>query len=100
MSERNPLPYCLAHLAQINPVAAWQPIETAPKDGTVVDVLVNGKRVPDAYWSFSKNADGVPQETAFDCWAKVGQFAGMGGVYPVGVGGEPTHWLKRPEPPS
>lgn len=78
----------------------WQPIATAPKDGTVVDILVNGERVPDAYWSFSKNADGSLHETAYDFWAKKGQYAGMGGVYPVGVGGEPTHWMRRPECPK
>jgi len=37
---------------------SWKPIETAPKDGTVIDLIVNGKHVPNAYWSFSVNADG------------------------------------------
>jgi len=29
----------------------WQPIETAPKDGTVVDLwTIDGERIPDAFW--------------------------------------------------
>ena len=29
----------------------WQPIETAPKDRTKIDILLNGKsRIPEVYW--------------------------------------------------
>lgn len=82
-----------------NKTANWQLIDTAPKDGTVIDLVVNGQRVPSAYWSFSTNADGSPDPTAFDCWAQKGRYAGVGGAYPVGIGGNPTHWMPVPDLP-
>lgn len=41
----------------------WQPIETVPRDGTVVDLWFSGewnRRIPDAYWSEALQA-WVPQ---------------------------------------
>ena len=63
----------------------WQPIETAPKDGTVV--LLAGCRKPVAaawledeidYWHVDDN--------------KLGPFA-LGGP-------APTHWMPLPKPPA
>lgn len=83
-------------------MSEWQPIETAPKDGTAIDVWAGGKRCPDVYWSHSVNADtGEPISSPYDCWAYKGQYVGIGGVYPKGLGiHEPTHWMPLPEPPK
>ena len=55
----------------------WQPIETAPKDGTVFL----------AFW----DKDG---DTRYVC-AKRGRRGG-----PIGLQRPPTHWMPLPEPPK
>jgi Protein of unknown function (DUF551) len=57
----------------------WQPIETAPKDGT--DILVySNERIISAHWS-------VPA----DAWVEV--------VHDYSFAA-PTHWMPLPEPPK
>jgi hypothetical protein len=34
----------------------WQPIDQAPKDGTIVDLWARGKRFAHCFWSPSHNA--------------------------------------------
>jgi hypothetical protein len=61
----------------------WQPIETAPKDGTVVDLLIAGKRFVDCWWR--------KDEGAWDC----------DGGYSLHVrSSDPTHWMPIPEGPE
>lgn len=66
----------------------WQPIETAPKDGT--EILVARAGYGMAVVSFR---DGE--------WCNAGEWCFAGDV---GWGGsmdvEPTHWMPLPEPPS
>lgn len=64
----------------------WQPIETAPKDGT--DILVFTDRgvfeaafVGDSYWEFA-----------------VADFHGC--LCCSGNGDNPTHWMPLPQPPE
>lgn len=58
---------------------AWQPIETAPKDGTIVDLLTkDGVRVTDEWW---KEDDG---EGFWSCLLPDDEF---------------THWMPLPAPP-
>jgi len=72
----------------------WQPIETAPRDGTVIDL-----------WEVEKN---FGASRATDCrWCK---FPIRGGVRegwgygladdPDFLSGEVTHWMPLPEPPT
>jgi hypothetical protein len=65
----------------------WQSIETAPKDGTEIDVWCpeggEGYRVPDAWWS---SVDGH--------WL----YAGQGNSMQWLTG--PTHWMPKPPPPE
>lgn len=65
----------------------WSLIDTAPNDGTLVDLWVGGKRVPDCAW----------------CGAWPGAWCYMGDPdYPQGrlLLGEPTHWMLRPSAPD
>jgi hypothetical protein len=69
----------------------WQLIETAPKDGTVVDLWIMGPRNSGS--------------RAADCWfegEKWLQEFGREGPCEVGemIGDVPTHWMRRPLPPS
>lgn len=80
-------------IARIRAEAEWQPIETAPKDGTRIDIwainhsLFNkpGSRIIDAYWG--RVSDWMGRER--DDW--------------VGAASEhiePTHWRPLPAPPA
>jgi hypothetical protein len=72
--------------------SGWQPIETAPTDGTIIDVWLG---------------DASPADLAFYCaqdkrsadWRWMdGKFRPVGGLGgPVSV--VPTHWMPLPEPP-
>lgn len=67
----------------------WQPIETAPKDGTRVDLwvevsLLGAGRETDCYWD--RGAWFIPANNYGDgCSTYDGQM--------------PTHWMPIPEPP-
>ena len=72
----------------------WQPIETAPTDGTEIDVwsvvnsgqpVADGKRVPDVHWDTTGSLGGF---VAWDCYAD----------WFIAVP-YPTHWMPRPEAP-
>lgn len=58
----------------------WQPIESAPKDGTVVDLWVDGGREADCRWRGG-------------AWVTVED----GCVW--SVASDPTHWMPLPQPP-
>jgi hypothetical protein len=64
----------------------WRPIETAPKDGTIIDLLFRGNtRVTDCAWSNGEwwtSEQGEP-------------------VVCVSHGpAQPTHWMPLPTPPG
>ncbi len=78
----------------------WQPIETAPKDGTHV-ILTNGTAVSEGWWEHQepyirpeRNAYGGIQDQAesdgYDDWLDA-----LGGMQP-----SPTHWMPLPAPPA
>lgn len=60
----------------------WQPIETAPTDGTRILMCGKGGKIADGYY-------GQP-----DGWANPKQF-----VWPY-IHANPTHWMPLPEPPK
>ena len=75
----------------------WRDIETAPKDGTVVDL-----------WCTRVHCHGDEQQVR-KCNVHWGDMANMftGEVYPgwVGLGeiyatNEPSHWMPQPDPPK
>ena len=72
----------------------WQPIETAPKDGEEVNILLFGGVLDSAedYWP-----DFIGPVVAYwDC--------GMWVIAPTGsekiMVNNPTHWMPLPEPPN
>jgi len=83
----------------------WLPIETAPRDGTVVDLWIKTEygnfRITDCKWGNSDwNHSGTGQwifeardesETHRDAWHDVFYVYGDGSV---------THWMPLPEPPK
>lgn len=81
-------------------MSAWQPIETAPKDGTVIDLWVD-----DPQWGATRECDMR--------WIKHTRYYRNGRTEDVeGWGwpgldepdflsdGKPTHWMPVPEPPA
>jgi hypothetical protein len=78
----------------------WQPIETAPKDGTVVDLWVkesNGvaERWSDCCWDnrFNEHARKRSEMEFVDGW--------WSGSCPIGYSGETvSHWMPLPPPPA
>jgi Protein of unknown function (DUF551) len=62
--------------------ACWQPIETAPKDGTAI-LLCVGRWMTVGHWH-----------------RVAGGWSSNGPVYsPYGLDEQPTHWQPLPEPP-
>jgi len=64
----------------------WQPIETAPKDGTYV-LVTDGKEVYRSYYEDIYPEDNRPQW--FD-----------NSYYSFDPGEIPTHWMPLPKPPT
>ena len=72
-------------------MSEWQPIETAPKDGTYI-VVSDGVRVSLGLW-----VSDVDQGADYE-----GQI-GMAGWWSVDLGAKldrPTHWMPLPDPPA
>lgn len=74
---------------------AWRPIDTAPKDGTIVMLYAsqgcagawNGIHV--AWWDSDNTSNGYRH-----CWRHA-DYQNLGG----GVSGNPTHWMPLPRDP-
>jgi nucleoside 2-deoxyribosyltransferase len=81
----------LRELAALREQVAWRPIETAPLDGTKIDLWSpSGVRITDAWWCAKRVA-----------WVHkwLDDFDGIGTVRIEGVI-PPTHWQPLPEPPE
>lgn len=64
----------------------WQPIETAPKDGTPV-LLFTGEGILEAYYLYGEWNQSACHST----------YEGAGGVV---ISCKPTHWMPLPEAPK
>jgi hypothetical protein len=80
-------------------MAEWMPIETAPKDGTVVDCWVGGEfptRYENCYFGtphhecLSEYCDSCPSDLKVKAW--------RWSFWSERI--KPTHWMPLPEPPS
>ena len=68
----------------------WRPIETAPKDGTWV--LLCWKETPTGSECFDEWSPGqAVGKWYYDGWMRCSEYS---------VGGNPTHWMPLPKPPS
>jgi hypothetical protein len=69
---------------------AWQPIETAPKDGTHIVAFA------------ARGSNGKPRRSRRGCFANVAHFEpGWGWLTsPSDYQIVPTHWMPLPEPPA
>lgn len=77
----------------------WQPIATAPKDGTVIDIWANGWRRTDCHWGKPDHSCGEAGEYCDSDWhtaepdwvdSLFGEFLHVK---------NPTHWMHLPKPP-
>lgn len=75
------------HIAALESMVAWRPIETAPKDGTHIDLWAGEERVADCRWNV--------RSKRWEYWAW-GDFDGMAMVK---VDYNPTHWMPIPAAP-
>lgn len=78
----------------------WQPIEDAPKDGTIIDLLIEGSRYDVEFYgaSPSKNGD-VYRGRCTDVWFKDGAFRPMQGLvrlHSVSMTVKIIGWRHRP----
>jgi len=76
----------------------WQPIETAPKDGTKIDIWIAGERRTDVRWMWSEDKPHrewwCVEEPDGD-WGRM-EWCNLGQTYSVA----PTHWMPRPKSPK
>lgn len=72
----------------------WQPIRTAPKDGTIIDLWCGGRRRPDCRWQVDPDDPhseyGWVQaySEAPECWTI------------IDIDETPTYWMPRPPDPE
>ena len=78
---------------QRKPLTGWQPIETAPRDGTEI-LMTNGVDVSSGQWlseyGGTYDQEGAPNGDGCDA----GWTDWSGGMQP-----DPTHWMPLPPPP-
>lgn len=67
----------------------WKPIASAPRDGSLIDLWVDGERLPDCFWFTPEGLD--------PWWHQ--KYAETSQACSFAVQGEPTYWMPRPEPP-
>lgn len=82
-------------------VERWQPIETAPKDGTVIDLWADQRRVTSCYWGLPAHCCGEMGSYCDSEWhdLKDGWVDDMN--EPLGeYRGNPTHWMPLPDAPG
>lgn len=90
-----------AELEQVVGDTGWQPIETAPKDGTTILLVAEGTVIA-AWWHddfgpFQWVFVDDPRESLTGCCDHEGTGRVYTNGYPVDV---PTHWMPLPEPPQ
>jgi len=74
---------------EVNRANSWQTIESAPKDGTLVDIYIMslGERYTDSYYA---------KDEGVWCW----DIDGLEGKRIAFTATPPTHWMPLPKPPE
>lgn len=65
----------------------WRPIESAPRDGTRVDLFADGERFPDCWFTSERWFSGIDGNTTLDSYPPVFEIIA------------PTLWMPIPPPP-
>lgn len=79
------------------PMSEWKPIETAPKDGTRIDLwatngnMIGPRRFVDCSWSEIKRGGLIVRTEELGAWS----YPRMDKDHL-----KPTHWMLPPEPPK
>ena len=82
-----------AAIAATPPASPWQPMETAPRDGSLIDLSYPRLgRVCDCRWEDDFNLELYPN----GCWVHETDNDGPA-TY---LNNEPTHWMPIPPPPT
>ena len=71
-------------------MAEWQPIETAPKDGTLVLVVGRNGLAVQASWEWDGDDPTDWDDGSWDYWVNIPGY----GMHVF------THWMPLPEPPN
>lgn len=87
---------------------AWQPIETAPKDGTEILIYRHGwQEAPRARWGLQDGEDDDHKPTVFGGWFLASEWhtygcedGFLGWNEDIEDGVMPTHWSALPPPPD
>ena len=82
--------------------AAWMPIETAPKDGTTIDVWRDGHRYT-VYWGLPPHCCGEMGQYCDSDWHGLKEPGWICSTFGEFVGGEHhpfTHWMPLPDAPE
>jgi hypothetical protein len=82
--------------------AIWQRMETAPTDGTVIDVWVGGQRTTDVKWCLPDKRNARDQQRPINfCQYTIIDYDGVEGWEELGQEWSvlPTHWMPHPRPP-
>lgn len=80
----------------------WQPIETAPKDGTTIDVWRDEQRET-VYWGLPPHECGEMGQHCDSDWHRIknpGWICSMFGEFMGGAHNPFTHWMSLPSPPA
>jgi hypothetical protein len=80
---------------------SWRSIETAPKDGTLIDVFAEGYRFANVKWGQeSDDSDGEPDPDSEFEWVHLDWHTTYDGWYWTGINYEPSHWMPVPRAPA
>ena len=82
-------------------MADWQPIETAPKDGTIIDVWHDrwGRHTDVKWGEYRKyQTEGHLYEPVIETWLQMND--DYGEWMPICLGGGITHWAPVPMEPT
>lgn len=77
----------------------WSPIESAPHDGTVIDLWTGASRYVDCFWGKPDHSCGEAGEYCDSDWHTSEPYW-VDGTFSEFLPATPTHWMPRPNGPS
>ena len=87
---------------ELTTLPAWQPIATAPKDGTLIDIWIGGQRTADVKWCLPYQSYNNKQRPPSFCQYGVVDYDGIEGWEELYQEWSvpPTHWMPIPSAPE